>query len=406
MKTITQNIKNLNKSQFKLLFDYSKHSNSLYNCILWTINEYYKETGKYLNYNKLYHIIKTNEHYRVMPLKISAQILRLADKNYRSFFALLNRKNKGQYAGIINTPKYRKKGDLFLLILPVDQIILKNNILKITKNIKLPFNYKIDGKIRQAIIKWTGYNFKIYIQYEESKKENNYELNENNNLSIDLGINNLASCFSNVGSSFIVNGKPLKSYNKYYNKRKAEIQSELKISNNKHWSNKLSRLTNNRYFWIDNYFNQSISIIIKYCLKYKIKNLIIGYNETWKQNINIGRVNNQKFNSIPYYLFKRKLENKCKEYDINFILTEESYTSKCSFLDNEEIIKKDNYLGKRIQRGLFKSQSGKLLNADINGAANIMRKVFPNISYSEIDGIEAFIVKPLMYNFYTYKTII
>ncbi|WP_082270381.1 IS200/IS605 family accessory protein TnpB-related protein [Leptospira interrogans] len=156
---------------------------------------------------------------------------------------------------------------------------------------------------------------------------------------------------------------------------KAKIKSELKIKNDKHWSKKLTWLENKRKWFIDNYFNQYVSYLIKHCNQNNIGNIVIGYNETWKQEINLGKKNNQNFTNIPYFLFKRKLENKCIEYGINFIQVNESYTSKCSSLDFESIEKQEKYLGRRIKRGLFKTSKGKLLNADVNGSLNILRKV-------------------------------
>jgi len=374
------------------------HSNSLYNCALYIIKSNFKETGKYIGYKKLYHEIKNNIHYQSLYTRTSQQILRLIDKDFRSFFALLNRKKKGEYAANVREPSYKKKGEQFILIFPNDRLLIKNGNLKITKELKLPFTKKIDGIIKQLIIipKYNGY-YEMCLQYEEIKNNNkNYELKNENYLSIDLGINNLCACFSNVGPSFIMNGKPLKSYNQFYNKRKAKIQSELKTVNNKHWSNFLSKITTNRNNYINNYFNQSVSKIINYCLKYKIKNIVVGYNEGWKQEINIGKKNNQNFLNIPHLNMRKKLEYKCENYDMNFIQHEESYTSKCSFLDTESIGKHDEYLGKRVKRGLFKSSDGTLLNADINGSANIMRKVVSNVHVT--DEIVASMVKPIILN--------
>jgi len=315
-----------------------------------------------------------------------------------SFFSLLKLKQKGNYNDKINTPKYKPKNSKFNLILPNDQISLRKGMLKITKEIKIPFSYEILGKIKQIIIQPSQYDnkyFTMFISYEESKpviieKENN------NYLSIDLGINNLAACFSNVGPSFIMNGKPLKAYNQFYNKRKAKIQTELKTCNKKHYSKKLDRLSINRSNWIHNYFNQTISYIIKFCKRYDIRNVVCGYNETWKQNVNLGSKTNQAFMNVPHYLFKRKLESKCKSEGIVFEVQEESYTSKCSFLDNEDVGKQDQYLGKRIKRGLFKTGKGILCNADINGAGNILRKhiVSKGGSLELNDEIEGYIVGP------------
>ena len=341
--------------------------------------------------------MKTNFHYKAMPAKIAQQTLRLMDKDYMSFFAMLKQKRNGHYNASVSPPKYKKSGAEFIITLPCDQVTLKNNILKLTKDIKLKFIYKIEGKIKQAIVKPFNHKYyMLYIQYDEIKKEGIKTLRKENFISIDLGINNLATCVSNVGHSFIMNGKPLKAYNQFYNKRKAKIQSELKKCNDKHYSNKIIRLNINRLNYIDNYLNQTVSLIVKQCIKYNVGSVIIGYNESWKKNINMGRINNQKFVGIPHYKLKEKLMYKCKSLGIEFILIEESYTSKCSFIDREDVSMHENYAGKRIKRGLFKSKNNTLLNADINGACNIARKVFPNFRWD--DGIEAFIVRPEVFD--------
>lgn len=397
MKTLKQHIKKLTKSQFIELSNMCKHSNSLYNCGLYVVNKYYEETNSYIGYNKLYHEMKNNEHYTSIPTKMGQQIIRLIDKNYMSYFSLLKQKKNGKYADNVNKPRYKKSKSEFILILPSDQISIKKNILKITRNLKIKFTYEIKGKIKQAIIKPNGNKYyTLYITYEENQICNEIK-DKNKILGIDLGLNNLASCASNVGPSFIINGKPLKSYNQFYNKIKTQCKSELKICNNKYSSNKLSKLEINRNNFIHNYFNQSISKIIKFCNEYNIGKLIIGYNETWKTEINLGSKTNQSFMNIPHYTFKEKLRNKCEENGIEFILTEESHTSKCSFIDNEKLCHKKEYLGRRIKRGLYISNTGIKLNADINGSCNIIRKVIPEFKY---EGIEDFIVSPMMLNLF------
>ena len=137
-----------------------------------------------------------------------------------------------------------------------------------------------------------------------------------------------------------------------------------------------------------------MNYIIKDCLEHNIGKVVCGYNNNWKQEINIGKRNNQNFVSIPHATFKQKLENKCKEYSIAFISQEESYTPKCSFIDNEPIMKHETYLGSRVKRGLFKTSKNILCNADVQAAANILRKVVPKVLWT--DGIEGYIVSPVM----------
>lgn len=400
VRCFKQHVRKLAKGSFEELLEMCKHSNSLYNCSLYTIKEYYKQTTKYIGYNNLYKELKDNDHYKALPSKISQQILRLTDKNYRSFFALLKRKRNGEYGDKINEPRFKKSGGLFNLILPNDQVSLKNGLLKITKDIKIPFTYDAGKKIKQVVIipKLNGKYFEINISYEEEREEN-IKTEKSNLLSIDLGLDNLATCYSNVGHDFIINGKPLKAYNQFYNKRKAKIKSNLKKYNNKNYSLKLEKIDINRNNWVRNYINQSVSLIKKEIIIQKISKVVIGYNEGWKQEINIGKRSNQNFTNIPHHQFKEKLKNKLEEIGVEVIFHEESYTSKCSALDKEEIKKHESYKGKRIKRGLFESSNGSLINADINGAINIMRKVFPDeIVFSK--GIERCIVHPIVLNIF------
>lgn len=332
------------------------------------------------------------------------------DQNFRSFFSILKKKGNGQYAGKIKSPKYLKKGECFNIIYTnQNSRISKNKLMldrsqlykSLNKNLKLEidFTYKIDGKIKQILFqpKYNGKYFVMYIVYEENKKEQQI-LNKNNYLSIDLGINNFCACNNTLGHSFLMNGKPIKSYNRWYNKKLAEVKSELKLKNNKDWSNYLSKILIYRDNWIDNYFNQIVSKLIKHCQLFDIGNIVIGYNEGWKQKSDIGKVNNQKFQSIPYLKFKIKLENKCNEFGINFIYHEESYTSKCSLIDLEQVKKQEMYLGKRVKRGLFQTNKGILLNADINGSGNILRKVIGDAWLSQ--PIVDLMLNPVKRNFY------
>jgi len=394
MKTIKQNLKSLTKKQYLLLKHYAKNSNALYNSALYACNEYFRETGKYIGYNELYHTMKTNVHYKNMTSFNAQSILKLVDQNYRSFFALLKKKQRNQYKADVSPPKYRRPKSEYILIFNSQRVKLKNNILKFTKDIKLKFTYDIKGDLIQAIIKPNNFgSYTLFLTYDEMPIIS--ETKKDNFLSVDLGLNNMATCFSNVSPSFIMNGKPLKSYNNYYNKKKAKIKSELKIKNDRNYSKRLANLDLKRDRFVDNYMNQTVAFISKQCVSNKIGKVILGYNETWKQNINLGKKTNQQFVDIPFHRLKEKLRSKLDSLQIELLEVNEAYTSKCSFLDNETIKKHETYLGKRIKRGLFKSAKGILLNSDINGACNIARKV---ISKIDIDEIWAFIVTPKVLN--------
>ena len=194
-----------------------------------------------------------------------------------------------------------------------------------------------------------------------------------------IGVNNLCAIGSNVLKPIIINGKPLKSINQYYNKKLAKLKSELK--NEKKTSKRIKSLTNKRNNKVNDYLHKSSRLIVNYLVSNNINTLVIGKNKEWKQNAKIGKRNNQNFIQIPHTRFIEMLEYKCKLEGITVIVTEESYTSKCSFMDNEPIKKHTNYVGKRVKRGLFKSSKGILINADLNGSLNILKKVVGEFQY-------------------------
>lgn len=396
MKTLNIPLKNLSKEQYLTLKRYCHHSNSLYNCSLYMIKCHYSETTKYIGFKELYHRMKDNEHYQSLPRKMSNQILKIADQSYRSFFATLKSKAKGNINNSVSEPKFRKSGDLYILPMCNQQFTINKGMMKITKDIKIPFSYNIKGKIKMAIIKpyVEGKNFKVSIIYENNP-DTTHDFDKDRIISVDLGVGNLASCYSNVGRDVLINGKPLKAHNQFYNKRKAKMKSELKVCNDKHYSQKLRKLDYNRSNFIKNYIDQSVNLIKKEVIDQQIGMVIIGYNETWKTECNMGKKNNQTFTNIPHFQFKEKLKNKLTEIGVEVVFHEESYTSKCSALDKEPVKKHDVYKGKRTKRGLFKSSNGSIINADINGAINIMRKVIPDEKVFS-KGIERCIVHPKM----------
>ena len=216
------------------------------------------------------------------------------------------------------------------------------------------------------------------------------ELKEYNNkvCGIDLGVDNLATLTNNLGvQPIVINGRPLKSINQYYNKKKASIQSNIKKRHNKNWCNKLNKLQVKRDSKIDYYLHCASKSIINYCDGLDITLIVIGLNKTWKQKSGLVKSANQNFVSIPYDKLINMITYKANEKGIKVITHEESYTSGCSFLDMEEICKNTYDKSRRIERGLFKSNNGQLINSDVNGGYNIIRKVVPNAFSNGIEGV-------------------
>ena len=358
----------------------SKH---LYNKGLYIVRQHFFNTEKYLNYNTLENILKKSKDvdYYALPTKVSQQILMVLDNNFKSFFKLLEKKKKGLYKEKVKIPKYLDKDSRNLLIFTSQAIskkFIKNGIIKLS-NVKSTIKTKVKT-IKQVRIIHKGNHIVVEVLYEKQSKD---IVTNNRYAAIDLGLNNLATISSNVTKQFIVNGKPLKSINQYYNKTKSNLQSKLK--NNEKSNKRISSLNLKRNNKINDYLHKSSTFIVNYLVSNNISMLIVGHNKEWKQNIKIGKKNNQNFVSIPHSRFKELLKYKCELEGIKYIEIEESYTSKCSFLDNEEICKHTSYKGKRVKRGLFKSNDGTLINADVNGSLNILKKVVGNFDYDPIE---------------------
>lgn len=358
-------------------------SKNLYNKGLYIVRQHFFNTEKYLNYNALENILKKSNDvdYYALPTKVSQQILMVLDNNFKSFFKLLEKKKKGIYNEKVKIPKYLDKDSRNLLIFTSQAIskkFIKNGIIKLS-NVKSTIKTKVKT-IKQVRIIHKGKHVVVEVLYEKSSND---IVTNNRYAAIDLGLNNLATISSNVTKPFIVNGKPLKSINQYYNKVKADFQSKLK--NNEKYSKRISSLSLKRNNKINDYLHKSSTFIVNYLVSNNISMLIVGHNKEWKQNIKIGKKNNQNFVSIPHSRFKELLKYKCELEGIKYIEIEESYTSKCSFLDNEEICKHTSYKGKRVKRGLFKSNDGTLINADVNGSLNILKKVVGNFDYDPIE---------------------
>ena len=239
-----------------------------------------------------------------------------------------------------------------------------------------------------------GGNYILEIVYEIEIHKINEE--SKNIIGIDLGLNNFATVSNNIGiKPIIINGRLLKSYNQYWNKQMAKYKSLAKINNNLNWTKRLQRLTNKRNNKMDYFFYFFIKSIIDYCIVLNIDTIVIGLNKTWKQESNLNKKVNQTFVQLPYENFINKIKYKAENVDIKVIITEESYTSGTSFLDDELPTKENYNKDRRIHRGLFKSNKGKLINADLNGSYQIIRKVFPNV---KADGIVGLDLTPVMIN--------
>lgn len=356
-------------------------SKNLYNVTLYTIRQHYFNTKKYQSYfTTAKNFAKENQvDYRALPAKVSNYTLQLVDQNMKSFFAVLKKKQANQHDRSVGLPKYLDKtnGRQVVHYHKQSLSLKKDGIVKLSKS-DIEFKTKVPkNEIQYLKVVPCGNHIKVLIGHYKTKKK--AKSTKNRIASIDIGQNNLMTVTSNVFHPIIYNGKPVKSVNQYYNKIKAQEQSRLKKENNVDWSKKLSKLTLWRENQISNYFHKATHHFVNYCITNNIDTVIIGRNQQWKDNISLGKRVNQNFVSIPFGQLYDLLKYKLELNGITYIETEESYTSKCSFIDKEEICKHEFYVGRRVKRGLFKSKDGVKYNADINGSLNILRKYMTKI---------------------------
>lgn len=375
---------------FSMLIDFCHKSKNLYNHANYLVRQAFtsQDNSKWIRYAELDKLLKADEEYpdyKEMPTAQSAQqILRVLDSNWKAFFASIKNwsENKDKYLGRPKLPKYLKKNGNFLLILTNQNCKLRNGSLHFPKTFKgftlIPRFIKKENFAsfqqirfipkRNRIIAELVYNINV-----PEKKSDNQRY-----IGIDIGVDNLATVCNNAGEkAFIINGKPLKSINQHYNKKISHYREIAKRMNNSEYSKRMDRLTEKRNSKIDDYLHKASKYIIDYCLKHDICTIIIGKNKEWKQNVNLSKRINQHFVQIPFARLIEMIEYKAEEYGIAVVTTEESYTSGTSFIDNEEPVKENYNKSRRVHRGLFVSNSGITINADLNGAYQILKKVVP-----------------------------
>ena len=373
---------------FDMLMDFCHKSKNLYNHGNYIIRQEFVSNGKWIRYNELDKILKADTEYNdyaEMPTAQSAQqILRLIDKNWKSFFKSIKdwSKHKDKYLGRPKLPKYLKKNSKYLLILTNQNCKIKDGYIHFPKvfkcfMIKPKFLNREDYKSFQQV-RIIPHRNKLTIELIYEIKTCEKKADNNRYIGIDIGVNNLAAVANNIGeTAFIINGRPLKSINQFYNKQISHYREVCKRMNDKDYSERMDRLTEKRNSKIDDYLHKASRKIINYCIDNQINIIVIGKNKEWKQESAMDKKNNQNFVQIPFARFIEMIQYKASECGIAVILTEESYTSGTSFIDNELPVKENYNKLRRIKRGLFKSNNGILINADLNGAYQILKKVFP-----------------------------
>ena len=405
--TVKQQVKHLSKEDYLSIKELCHFAKNLTNEAIYNVRQYYFTEGEFLKYEKNYTLLKNSPNYRALNSNMAQQILKEVDGSFRSFFRLLKLSKQGKCAfRDCKLPHYLPKDGYTTLVigfvrLSGNKLILpfSNSFKKTHKPIQITIPpVLLDKKVKEIRIipKANARFFEIQYIYEAECIQR--DLNTNHALALDLGISNLVTAVSSNGRSFIIDGRKLKSINQWFNKENARLQS---IKDKQHFgrktTNRQKAIARDRNNKVNDYMNKAARKVIDYCITNDIGTLVVGYNETFQRNAHIGKQNNQNFVNIPYGQLRDKLEYLCELNGIAFVKQEESYTSKSSFWDKDDIpvYNADNpgdyiFSGNRIHRGLYKTASGKTINADVNGALNIMRKssvVDMNILYSrgEVD---------------------
>ena len=346
------------------------HSKNLYNCVNYILRQSFFETRSIPSeYEISTQLAKENQaDFRALPAKVAQQTIKLVFKAWKSFFCALKsyKKDKSRFTGNPKPPKYKDKNGYFVTVFTNQSSRIKNQQIHFVKDVIQPIITKT-STIKQVRLIPSTACFIVEVVYEKDVQVT--EKVAGSVAAIDLGLNNFVTFLDNQGNKpFIINGKGIKAYNQNFNKKKAKLQS--KLPKNVYSSKQLLQLNFKRNMFIHNFIHQASSIVLKTLLTRKIETLVIGYNENWKQNITLGKRTNQQFVQIPYHLA------------------------------GEEMHKHTEYKGKRIHRGLFLSSTGIVINADVNGALGIMRKVFSESAKQIADSGVAFtpvIIQPINY---------
>lgn len=398
MQLVEQHVIAQSDSRYAVIDEAAFKSKNLYNATLYLVRQTFIFQHRYLDYHAVQKIMQNHEAYRALPAKVAQQVLLLLHRNWTSYFEACKayEEDPSKFLGHPKLPKYKDKVQGRNILIYTDQAISKPALKQgLIQPSLLPIHVKTKHKsVNQVrIVPRHGY-YVVEVIYE--RQEVQVSVDPTLYAGIDVGVNNLIAMVSNKAGfvPVLVNGRPIKSINQYYNKRKAQLQQKRGATGT---TKRMQRLTNKRNRRINHYLHAASKQIIALLVRESIGTLIIGKNPEWKQDINLGTRNNQTFVQIPHACFITMLSYKAQLVGIRVILTQESYTSKASFLDRDPIpdydpdrTDKPMFSGKRVKRGLYRASGKRFINADVNGAYNIARKVTPK----NFEGVEGLVVHP------------
>jgi len=402
MQLVEQHIIDKSDPRYAVIDAAAFASKNLYNAANYELRQAFIHAGRYISYNQLDKLMQSHEAYKALPAKVSQQILMVLDKNWKSFFEAKKayEEDLSKFTGRPRLPKYKHKSDGRNILVYTIQALSRNGLKRgIIQPSMLPIEVKTlhAEHIDQVRIVPRKVYYVVEVVYEQATKQ--APVNPAYYVGIDIGLNNLAALASNKPGfqPVVVNGRPVKSTNQFYNKRTAALQHELGKTG---ITARMERMMIKRNRRINHYMHTASRFIIDLLVAEGIGVLVIGKNDGWKQDIEMGKRNNQNFVQIPHARFIQMLTYKAELVGITVLLTEESYTSKASFLDRDPLPVHDpndntkhTFSGKRVERGLYRASGNRSINADLNGAYNIIRKVAPDAFGSE--GVEDCAVHPV-----------
>lgn len=365
-----------------------RESNKLYNCTVYLARQLYFKAGKFSNGRWLSTQMKRNPHMKALYTSAAQQTCISVGEAFKGFKELLNLWYRGALEEKPKAPNYRTSDGLFQLSYPKRWLKLTDKGVRVPMGtackvwfqlpeIFIPFPSNLDwSDVKELqIVPRAGYFDAVWVCKGQPVPA--YALDPNRTLSIDHGLDNWLTCVDSQADSFIIDGKHVKALNQWYNKRVATIKES---KDKDFWCALLDRITGKRNRQMRDAINKAARTVINYCLENGVGTVVFGWNKGQKNGSNMGRKNNQKFVQVPTARLKKRIEQMCELYGIEFIEQEESYTSKASALDLDEIPvygeKPEGWepSGKRVKRGLYRSADGTVVNADCNGAYNIGRK--------------------------------
>jgi putative transposase len=365
-------------------------SKNLYNATLYLTRQAYIADHTVLSYGELDRLLQPSAEYRALPAKVAQWVLKQVCQAWTSYFAACREweVNPKKFQGHPKLPKYRDKQGRNLLTYTIQAISCHSKnagwVVPSGLLVRIATKRTFDA-ITQVRIVPHSTHYNVEVVYEHDVKP--ADVDPQWVAGMDLGVNNLAVVTANQPgfTPLLVNGHPLKALNQLYNKRRARFQALL--LEGQHTSRRLDGLAGKRKRQVDSYLHVASRRIIDHLVQQHIGTLVIGKNDGWKQEVPLGKRSNQNFVFLPHARFIAMLTYKAQLLGIDVILTEESYTSKCSFLDGETLVHRERYVGKREKRGLFITATGRRINADVNAAYNMIAKVVPNAFGNGREGV-------------------